>query len=59
MYVRAMDALEMSGDSERAAAVAEEAYRRFADYPDPATAAVIRQRAAYYRASPPPAPGLR
>src|SRR5436190_5894243 len=48
LYVRAVDALELSGDSPRAGAVAEEAYRRFADHPDHATAAVIHHRAAYF-----------
>ena len=49
LYVRAIDALFNSGDSERAGVVAEEAYRRFADAPDPATAAVVRHCAAYFR----------
>ena len=49
LYVRAVDALFHAGDSERAGAVAEEAYRRFAGHPDPATAAVARHRAAYFR----------
>ena len=49
MYVRAIDALFNSGDSERAGVIAEEAYRRFADDPDPATAAVVRHCAAYFR----------
>jgi tetratricopeptide (TPR) repeat protein len=48
VYVHATDALSLSGDGARAAVVAEEAYRRFADHPDPATAAVIRHRAAYH-----------
>jgi DNA-binding CsgD family transcriptional regulator len=50
LYLRAMDAIEWSGDSVRAGVVAEDAYRRFADHPDPATAAAVRHRAAYYRA---------
>ena len=58
LYVRAVDALWVSGDSERAGAVAEEAYRRFADHPDHATAAVICQRAAYFREIDAPATGL-
>ena len=58
LYVRAIDALELSGDSERAGVVAEEAYRRFADHPDPATAAVIHHRAAYVRGIEDPAAGL-
>ena len=35
MYVRAIDALYLSGDGERAAVVAEEAHRRFAGNPTP------------------------
>ena len=58
MYVRAIDALYLSGDGERAAVVAEEAYRRFGDDPDPATAAVIRHRAAFHRAFDAPDAGL-
>jgi len=50
LYVRAIDALNLSGDSERAGLVAEEAYRRFTGHPDPATAAVVRHRAAFFRA---------
>ena len=48
LYIRAVDALEASGDRARAWAVAEEAYRRFADHPDPATAAIIHLRAAQH-----------
>ena len=33
LYVRAVDALEISGDGERAGVLAEEAYRRFAGHP--------------------------
>ena len=58
LYVRAIDALQLSGDGVDAGLVAEEAYRQFADHPDPATAAVIHQRAAYYRAIEEPAAGL-
>jgi DNA-binding CsgD family transcriptional regulator len=58
MYVRAIDALYLSGDGERAAGAAEDAYRRFADDPDPGTAAVIRHRAAYHRAIDSPVGGL-
>jgi DNA-binding CsgD family transcriptional regulator len=50
MYVRAIDALWWSGAEGRAGVVAEEAYRRFAGHPDPATGAAVRHRAAYYRA---------
>ena len=49
LYVRAMDALALSGDGVHAGALAEEAYRRFADHPDHATVAVILQRAALFR----------
>jgi len=49
MYARAIDAAVLSGDTQRAGGLAEEAYRRFADHPDPATAAVICQRAGYLR----------
>jgi DNA-binding CsgD family transcriptional regulator len=58
LYVRAIDALELSGDGVRAGAVAEEALRRFADYPDPATAAVVHHRAAHFRAIEAPDAGL-
>jgi hypothetical protein len=44
MYVRAIDALYLCGDGERAGVVAEEAYRRFADDPRPR----------YSRGHPPP-----
>ena len=57
-YVRAVDALYLAGDSVRAGVVAEDAYRRFAGHPDPATAAVVRHRAAYFRALTAPTAGL-
>jgi DNA-binding CsgD family transcriptional regulator len=57
LYVRAIDALSHSGDNARADAVAEEACRRFAGHPDPATAAVVRHRAANFRALDAPAAG--
>jgi DNA-binding CsgD family transcriptional regulator len=57
LYVRAIDALSRAGDSERAGLVAEEAYRRFASHPDPATAAVVRHRAAYFRTNDPATAG--
>ena len=57
LYLRATGALENSGDSERAGELAEEAYRRFASHPDPATAAVIHQWAAFFRARARPPPG--
>ena len=55
LYVRAIDALEITGDIEQAAAVAEEAYRRFADHPDHDTAAAIHLRMAEFRMSVQPA----
>jgi DNA-binding CsgD family transcriptional regulator/tetratricopeptide (TPR) repeat protein len=58
MYLRAIDAIDWSGDSVHAGAVAEEAYRRFAGHPDLATAAAVRHRAAYYRAIETPDAGL-
>ena len=58
MYVRAIDALYLAGDGERAAVVAEEAYRRFAGHPDPATAAAVNHRAALHRSIDAPAAGL-
>jgi len=58
LHVLAIDALELSGDGVRAEAVAEEALRRFADYPDPATAAVVHQRAAHFRVIEAPDAGL-
>ena len=58
LYVRAIDALEISGDGERARELAQEAYRRFADHPDPATAAVAHHRAAHFQSIEAPAAGL-
>jgi predicted ATPase len=49
LYIRAVDALEESGDRRGAGAVAEEAYRRFADHPDRATAALVQFRAGFFR----------
>jgi predicted ATPase len=49
LYLRAVDALEACGEVGRAWAVAEEAYRGFADHPDPATAAQVHFRAAGFR----------
>jgi tetratricopeptide (TPR) repeat protein len=51
LYIRAVDALEASGNEVRAGAVAEEAYLRFADHPDLATAALVHFRAGLLRAS--------
>jgi DNA-binding CsgD family transcriptional regulator/tetratricopeptide (TPR) repeat protein len=58
LYVRAMDALALSGDGLHAGALAEEACRLFAAHPDHATVAVILQRAAYYRGIEVPVAGL-
>jgi hypothetical protein len=58
LYLRAIDALDVAGDGQRAGALAEEAYRRFAGHPDPATAAVVHLRAAYYRGLAAPDAGL-
>jgi tetratricopeptide (TPR) repeat protein len=49
LYIRAVESLEACGDRERAEVVAEEAYRRFADYPDHTAAAVIHLRAGFLR----------
>src|SRR5262245_25267755 len=57
VHIRAVDALELSGDGVQAGVVAEEAYRRFADHPDPATAAAIHLRAGYLRAFDSPTAG--
>jgi DNA-binding CsgD family transcriptional regulator/tetratricopeptide (TPR) repeat protein len=57
MYLRAIDALNWSGDGIRAGVIAEQAYLRFADHPDPAIAAVVRHRAAVYRAIDTPGTG--
>ena len=57
LSVRAIDAFFRAGDSVRAGLAAEEAYRRFVGHPDPATAAVVCHRAAYFRANDAPATG--
>jgi DNA-binding CsgD family transcriptional regulator len=57
MYIRAIDALDLSGDGVGAGQVAEEAYRRFAGHPDPSTAAIIRHRAAVFRSASKPGAG--
>ena len=57
LYLQAIRALETSGDSQRAGELAEEAYSRFADHPDPATAAVIHQWAGFFRGMRMPAAG--
>jgi DNA-binding CsgD family transcriptional regulator/tetratricopeptide (TPR) repeat protein len=48
LFVRAIDAFYRAGDTARASLAAQEAYRRFAGHPDPATAAVICHRAAIF-----------
>jgi DNA-binding CsgD family transcriptional regulator/tetratricopeptide (TPR) repeat protein len=50
LCLHAIDTLEWSGNGAAAREVAKEAYRRFAASPDPATAAIVRHRAAVYRA---------
>ena len=49
LYVRAVDALGIAGDSEQAAALAQEAYSRFAGHPDPGIAAAVIMRVAKFR----------
>jgi DNA-binding CsgD family transcriptional regulator/tetratricopeptide (TPR) repeat protein len=49
MYLRGQDALYAAGDEERRSALAEAAYRRFADHPDPAVIASILLRTAWSR----------
>jgi DNA-binding CsgD family transcriptional regulator/tetratricopeptide (TPR) repeat protein len=48
-YLHAIDARHLAGDAEGAGRLAEEACRRFAGHPDPAVAAVVRERAARFR----------
>ena len=48
-YLHAIDARHLAGDAEGAGALAEQACRRFAGHPDPAVAAVVRERAARFR----------
>jgi DNA-binding CsgD family transcriptional regulator len=57
LYIRAVEALQACGDTVRAGAVAEQAYRRFADHPDRATAALVHFRAGFLRATDSPAAG--
>jgi tetratricopeptide (TPR) repeat protein len=57
LYLKAVDALEASGDGVRAGVVAEDTYRRFAGHPDRATAALVHLRAACMRALDSPAAG--
>jgi hypothetical protein len=49
LYVRAIDARYVCGRAEDASALAEEAYRWFAGHQDPATNAIIHERAAWFR----------
>ena len=57
-YVQAIDALYLAGESQRAGALAQEAYRHFAADADPATAAVAHHRAAFFQMLEAPAAGL-
>jgi len=57
-YVRAIDALYLAGESQRAGVLAQEAYRHFAGHADPATAAVAHHRAAFFQMLDTPAAGL-
>ena len=57
LYIDAVDALEVSGNSVLAGVLADEAYRRFADHHDRATAALIHFRAGRLRATDSPATG--
>jgi len=58
MYIRAIDTLDWSGAGERAGAVAEEAFRRFAGHPDPAIGAAVCHRAGRWRATGAPDAGI-
>jgi ATP/maltotriose-dependent transcriptional regulator MalT len=58
LYMRAIDALYLAGDGERASVIAEEACRLLAEHPDPATAAAACHRAAFHRALGSPVSGL-
>ena len=58
VYVQAIDALYLSGESERVGVVTKEAYRRFASHPAPATAAIACHRAAFHRVLDSPVTGL-
>jgi tetratricopeptide (TPR) repeat protein len=58
LYGQAIDALEISGDSEHAEVLAEEAYSRFAAHPDRATAAAVHLRVAKFRMIDQPAAAL-
>jgi DNA-binding CsgD family transcriptional regulator len=48
-YLRAVDALLLSGDSQQAGVLADEAHRLYGGHPDPAIAAVIQERAGRIR----------
>jgi DNA-binding CsgD family transcriptional regulator/tetratricopeptide (TPR) repeat protein len=54
LYLRGLDALVAVGDAAGGRVFAEEAYRRFADHPDPAVAAAVHLRAARFRWDRPP-----
>ncbi len=55
LYLRGLDALDASGEGERFGVLAEEAYLRFADHPDPVVAASVHLRAAWSRSERSPA----
>jgi DNA-binding CsgD family transcriptional regulator len=57
IYVRAIDALHLSGHGQQAGELAEEAYRRFAGHRDPGTAAIACHRAASFRSMNTPTAG--
>jgi DNA-binding CsgD family transcriptional regulator/tetratricopeptide (TPR) repeat protein len=48
LYLRGLDALWAAGDRADGGVLAGEAYRRFADHPDPAIAASVHLRAAWF-----------
>jgi DNA-binding CsgD family transcriptional regulator len=58
LYLRAIGALQVAGDTQRAGILAEDAYRRFASHSDAATAAEICHRAGYLRGIHAPDAGL-
>jgi DNA-binding CsgD family transcriptional regulator/tetratricopeptide (TPR) repeat protein len=57
LFVRAIDALHLSGHGQEAGELAEAGYRRFAHHPDPSVAAIACHRAASFRSINTPAAG--
>jgi DNA-binding CsgD family transcriptional regulator len=47
LYLRGFDALDVAGERTRRRQLGDEAYRRFANHPDPATAAAVHLRHAW------------